>query len=100
MTAEPPSRFACLTAATARHLSAFLLPLVRDRGTADELTQSTFAEVLAHPGFDANRPDSIGFLKQKARWLVQDHYRRQQRTPQALPAGLTDHRAAQPDEDA
>jgi RNA polymerase sigma factor (sigma-70 family) len=100
MSVEAPSQLALFTQATARCLSAFLLTMVRDRGTADELTQSTFAEVLGHPGFDPNRPDAIGFLKRKARWLAQDHYRRQKRVPQALPAGLTDFHSSPPDEAA
>src|SRR4051794_15742684 len=84
--------------ATYHILLAFLLRLVRDRATAEDLTQATYERVFRHPDFDPSRIDAVGFLKQRARWLVQDHCRRSHQDWKALPAHLIDPRMISPDQ--
>src|SRR4051794_39664684 len=78
--------------ATYHILLAFLLRLVRNRATAEDLTQTTYERVFRHPDFDPSRIDAVGFLKQRARWLVQDYRRQSQQDWKALPAHLVDPR--------
>lgn len=67
----------------------YLLGIVRDADTADELAQE-FALRFLEGDFHRVNPEKgrfRDFLKMSLRHLVIDHHRRKQRTPQALPEG-------------
>jgi RNA polymerase sigma factor (sigma-70 family) len=82
--------------ATYRVVLAFLLRLVRNRLTAEDLTQATYEAVFRRADFDASRRDALGFLKKRARWVLADHRRKQGFDLEMLPADLVDPRAGDP----
>ncbi len=84
--------------ATYHSLLAFVLRMVRDSATAEDIAQTAYEQVFRDPTFDPSRPDAVGFLKQNARWRAQEHRRQSRRKPGSLPAGLSDSGAGQPDQ--
>jgi DNA-directed RNA polymerase specialized sigma24 family protein len=76
---------------------AFLMRRLGNRHTAEDLAQQALLAVL-HPDFDPSRDDAIGFVKQRARWLVQEQHRRPVPVPRSLHPELIDPRAASPDQ--
>jgi RNA polymerase sigma factor (sigma-70 family) len=80
-------------------LLSFVLRLVRDRPTAEDITQGALMAVLSQPAFDPDRgPASVSYLKRKARWLVRDHHRRLARGLEPLPADLVERRPSLPNQ--
>jgi len=70
---------------------------VRDDATAENIIQTACAAVLGDPEFDPTRPDAAGFIKRKAWWLIQDHWRGRGQAAGLLPDSLADTRTIRPD---
>src|SRR4051794_33323997 len=75
-----------------------ILRWVHDRPAAEDLTQTTYAAVLGAPEFDVSRPDAVGFLLRKARWLVKDYWRLTLRAAEPLPEAVADTGMGQPEQ--
>ena len=90
--------FAQFVEATYARLVAFLVRQVGDREAAADVAQAVYHAAFLRPDFDPSRPDAFGFLRRKARWLVQDHRRRRARDPGRLPAELPDRKGGRPDQ--